>query len=98
MKMKNENLYLKFVSKYTDNDLLKGIENPSDFEKDVFNAILMESLKRELITNRQFDELMEAKINGIIENAEDEEDGEPIRTEDYWKCPNCGQTVAMNFE
>ena len=93
--MKNENLYLKFVSKYTDNDLLKGIENPSDFEKDVFNAILMESLKRELITIRQFDELMEAKINGISENTED---GESLNTEDYWKCPHCGQTVAMNFE
>src|SRR5664280_1131676 len=95
MKMKNENLYLKFVSKYTDNDLLKGIENPSDFEKDVFNAILMESLKRELITNRQFDELMEAKINGINENTED---GEFLNTEDYWRCPHCSQTVAMNFE
>lgn len=96
--MKNENLYLKFVSKYTDNDLLNGIENPSDFEKDVFDAILMESLKRELITNRQFDELMEAKINGINENTEDEEDSDSLNTEDYWKCPHCGQTVAMNFE
>jgi hypothetical protein len=98
MKMKNENLYLKFVSKYSDDELLKGIENPSDFEKDVFYAILMESLKRELITKRQSDELMEAKINRINENVEDKEDGEPLNTEGYWKCPQCGQTVAMNFE
>jgi hypothetical protein len=94
--MKNENLYLKFVSKYSDDELLKSIENPSDFEKDVFNAILTTSLNRELITTRQFDELTEAKINSI--NEEDEEDSAPVNTEDYWKCPKCGRTVAMNFE
>lgn len=94
--MKNENLYLKFVSKYTDDELLKSIENPSDLEKDVYNAILTVSLYRELISAKQFDELFDHENSIKFENTEDEENQD--NPDDFWKCPKCGQTVEMNFD
>lgn len=96
--MKNEILYLKFVSKYTDDELLQGIENPSDIEKDVFKAILSESLNRELISLEQFNELSNTDKAFESDYSKSEAEEITLNTEDFWKCPKCGQKVEMSFE
>ncbi|MCX6239032.1 MAG: hypothetical protein NTY07_15965 [Bacteroidia bacterium] len=94
--MKNENLFLKFASKYTDDELIKSIENPTDLEKDVYNAILTVAMNRNLISQKQFDDLFDNETILKFENIEDEE--LHVHTADFWKCPKCGQTVEMNFD
>jgi len=96
--MKNENLYRKFVSKYTDDELLKEIEYPSEIEKDVFNAILTESLNRELISSEQFDELSDSGKTFESDYIESDEEEFNLNTKDFWKCSKCGQTIDMNFD
>jgi hypothetical protein len=95
--MKNDNLFLKFVSSYSDEELLKSIDNPSDFEKDVYNAIISESLHRNLISKVQFDEFF-ISMDRIKRGKFEAEDEIQLNAEEYWKCPKCGQTVEMNFE
>lgn len=94
--MKNDNLFLKFVSSYSDEELLKSIDNPSDFEKDVYDAIISESLHRHLISKVQFDELY--SVDRIKKGKFETDDEIQVNAADYWKCPKCGQTVEMNFE
>ncbi len=94
--MKNENLYLKFVVKYTDDELLSAIEDPSGLEKDVYNAILSVSLDRDLISAEQYDQLFDTENSVKFEDIEEEEI--QVNTHDFWKCPKCGQTIEMNFE
>ena len=95
--MKNRNLFTKFVSHWTDKEVLKGIDNQSEFEKDVYNAILSVSLQRNLISKDQFDRFF---ISDKRPNSEEIEADDQIQLNpaDYWKCPKCGQVVEMNFE
>ena len=95
--MTDSNLFLKFVSGYSDDELLNSIDNQPDFEKDVYNAILTESLQRNLISNFQFDDLFISGKSSEGRNIKAEEEIQ-FNTVNYWKCPNCGQTVEMNFD
>jgi len=95
--MTDKNLFLKFVSGYSDDELLKSIDNQADFDKHVYNAILTESLRRNLISKFQFDDLL-VTGRGPESRYFEEEEEMKINLEDYWKCPNCGQTVEMNFD
>jgi hypothetical protein len=96
IKMADKNLFLKFVSGYSDEELIKAIDNQSDFEKDVYNAILTESLQRNLISQFQFDDLFISRKS--LKRRNRDEDEIQVNTLDYWKCPNCGKTVEMNFD
>jgi hypothetical protein len=96
-KMTDRNVFLKFVSGYTDDELLKSVDNQSEFEKDVYNAILTESLQRDLISKVQFDKLFFSGRRSGSGNIKAEEEIQ-VNREDYWKCPDCGQTVEMNFK
>ena len=87
--MKKENIFLKFVSQYTDDELLNSMDHPDEFEKEVFKAIQSESLRRKLISKQQL----------LSENEKIEvDDGITVKKSDYWKCPKCGETVEMNFD
>jgi hypothetical protein len=97
MIMKSENLYLKFISQYTDRELLKGIENRTDFAQDVFKAIISESQRRNLLSPQQIEELNETSENAGNEVIE-LEDEVTVRSGDFWKCPKCGQTVELSFD
>lgn len=95
--MKKENLFLKFVSKYTDDELFNSMDHPDEFEKEVYDAILSESLHRNLISKLQYDEHFvtgKGPGRGKIQAG----DQTPVNTDDYWKCPKCGETVEMDFE
>jgi|GEM_PF-2177916 len=95
--MKEKNLFLKFVSKYSDDELLNSIDRPDEYEKEVYNAILSESLHRNLISKMQFNECLVTGKRPVSEKF-DADDQIPVNKCDYWKCPKCGETVEMDFE
>jgi rubredoxin len=95
--MKKGNLFLKFVSKYTDDELLNSVDHPDEFEKEVYDAILSESLRRNLISKLQYDERFvtgKGPERGQIQPG----DQTPVNIGDYWKCPKCGEIVEMDFK
>lgn len=95
--MKRENLFLKFVSKYADDELLNSVDHPDEFEKEVYDAILSESLHRNLISKLQYDErFVTGKGPERVQIQAD--DQTPVNTANYWKCPKCGETLEMDFE
>jgi len=100
--METENPYTKIVSIYTNVELLESIEKPEDFDDEVYQAILMVSFNRNLISENQLNELSGNKSlvefeKPMVEESEEEIE-EEINSENYWKCPECGETVETNFD
>ncbi len=102
--METENVYTKILSGYSNLELLESIEKPEDFDDEMYLAILKASLERNLITQEYFKELTQniGIIEFDIQQTEDEEKEETeeveINSDNYWKCPECGETVETNFD
>jgi hypothetical protein len=96
--MENVDIYVKFLSGYSNDELLKSIDTPEEYECEVYQAILSESLNRELISQEQFEEMSGPGFlvdTSIVEAAEE---GLEVNKDDFWKCPKCGQTIEKSFD
>ena len=96
--MANEDTYIKYASAFSNDELLVCIKNPDDYGQDIYNAILFVALERQLISQEKYDNLFWPDISGFGENIEKEEPLISINTDEFWKCPQCGETVENEFD
>jgi hypothetical protein len=90
----DKNIFTKFVSNYTDEELLKKLEDPSVLEPDVYTAILAVAKQRELIS--EFEYLDYIKTRGPVllpDDIPEPEQGTEIPEGEYWKCPVCNNII-----
>jgi hypothetical protein len=96
--MESSNTFLKFVAQYSDEEILKQIDDPSDIDTNVYHALLITAKERELITEEEFyDFVKTSDIPEIAENSDNPAFGESEKKQ-YWKCPECHQLVDMEYE
>jgi hypothetical protein len=96
--MENVDIFKKFLSSYSDDELILSLDTPEDYEREVYQAILSETLNRELISQEQFDELSIPGLPVDDRIVEAEEKGLNVNKNDFWKCPKCGQTIENSFD
>jgi sarcosine oxidase delta subunit len=93
--MGNSNAFLKFVAEYSDEEILRRIDDPSDIDPGVYEAILITAKERQLISEEEFTDFIQssdipANANTLPETGEE--------SESYWKCPGCHEIVEMEFD
>ncbi len=96
--MVNEDAYLKYASGFSDDELQAAIKNPDDYGQDIYNAILAVALERQLITQEKYDNSFWPDTSGFAETMEAEEPQINVNADDFWKCPQCGQTIEIVFD
>jgi len=96
--MVNEDAYMKYASGFSNDELRVCIENPDDYGQDIYNAILSVALERQLISQEKYENLFWPDISGFGETIETEEPLISVNTDEFWKCPQCGQTIENAFD
>jgi hypothetical protein len=66
----NNNAFLGFVTRYTDDEIYDFIENPSEIVMDVYHAILLTAIERELISENNFKEFYKKAMLGTRTDEE----------------------------
>ena len=96
--MNNEIAYNELALTYSDEELQNAILVPDVHGQDLYNAILSVALERNLISSERYEELFwpDLKVEG--DQAEVEEEEISLDTSDFWKCPQCGQTIENAFD
>lgn len=64
------NAFIDFVSRYTDDEIYGIIDNPKDMVIDVYHAVILTALNRELISNDDFKEFLKGAKNALTTDFE----------------------------
>jgi uncharacterized membrane protein len=90
--MESNNPYLKFVANYSDEEILKYLDHPSDIDFNVYNALIIKAKERGLISDDDIsDKSLDIKDESVDRSFLEAEKNK------YWKCPHCHQLVEMDF-
>lgn len=93
--MEDTNAFLKFVEKYTDEEILRVIDEPSDVDPEVHHAVLVTAKNRGLISEEEYTGFIQSSdipANSEISTVTEEEKNK------YWKCPVCHKVVDIEYD
>jgi len=65
-----DNAFMEFVSRYNDDEIYEIIDNPNDMVLDVYHAVILTALNRELISDDDFKEFFKGAKSALITDQE----------------------------
>jgi len=64
------NAFMDFISRYNDDEIYETIDNPKDMVIDVYHAVILTALNRELISKDDFNEFFKGAKSALITDFE----------------------------